>query len=80
MDNASVMLLNNSATHVGGAILIHTSNITIEEYSTLTFNGNYVENNGGALASRNCAIRIRRNATLTFHDNKAGNGRAMYNS
>ena len=67
-----VVFINNSAEK-GGTVLFSHSNVTIEEYSAVTFNGNVAEySNGGAFVCfNNSIVTIRGNSNITFNNNKA---------
>ena len=67
-----VNFINNTAEQ-GGTVAFSDSNVTIEEYSTITFNSNIAEySNGGAFVCFNDSIvTIRGNSNVTFNNNKA---------
>ena len=68
-----VTFLNNTAEK-GGTVAFSDSNVTIEEYSTVTFSRNIAEySNGGAFVCfNNSTVTIRGNSNVTFNNNKAG--------
>ena len=75
-----VTFINNTANY-GGAIVFSDSSVTIEEYSTVTFNSNIAEySNGGAFVCfNNSIVTIKGNSNITFNNNKASqSGGAIY--
>ena len=77
----SLIAFFNNTAHRGGAVVIFESNVYVEEYSTVNFNGNVAfYSSGGALeCSNNSNITIKDNSNVTFNNNKAGqNGGAIY--
>ena len=78
--HSSVNFINNTAEK-GGTLAFSDSNVTIEEYSTVTFNSNSAEySNGGAFVCfNNSIVTIRGNSNITFNNNKASqSGGAIY--
>ena len=67
-----VTFINNTAEK-GGTVAFSNSNVTIEEYSTVTFSRNIAEySNGGAFVCfNNSIVTIRGNSNVTFNNNKA---------
>ena len=67
-----VTFINNTAEK-GGTVAFSDSNVTIEEYSTVTFSRNIAEySNGGAFVCfNNSIVTIRGNSNVTFNNNKA---------
>ena len=75
-----VTFINNTAEK-GGTATFSDSNVTIEEYSAITFNSNIAEySNGGAFVCfNNSIVTIRGNSNITFNNNKASqSGGAIY--
>ena len=75
-----VTFINNTAEK-GGTVAFSDSNVTIEEYSTVTFNSNIAEySNGGAFVCfNNSIVTIRGNSDTTFNSNMASqSGGAIY--
>ena len=78
--HSSVTFINNTAEK-GGTVAFCDSNVTTEQYSTVTFNSNIAEySNGGAFVCfNNSIVTIRGNSNITFNNNKASqSGGAIY--
>ena len=67
-----VMFIYNTAEQ-GGTVAFSNSNVTVEEYSAVTFNSNNAEySNGGAFVCfNNSIVTIKGNSNTTFNNNKA---------
>ena len=67
-----VTFINNTAEQ-GGAVVFSNGNVSIEEYSTVTFNSNIAEySNGGAFVCfNNSIVTFRGNSNVIFSNNKA---------
>ena len=75
-----ISFINNTADR-GGAVAFSESNVTIQEYFTMTFNNNIaLYSSGGAIECfNNSNIIIKGNSNLTVSNNKAiQNGGAIY--
>ena len=75
-----VTFINNTADR-GGAVAFSESNVTIQEYSTITFNNNIaLYSSGGAIECfNNSNIIIKGNSNVIISNNKAiQNGGAIY--
>ena len=77
----SLVTYTNNTAGGGGAIVFTNSNLTIEEYSAVTFNNNIAQySSGGALTCyNNSNVTIEGNSNVTFNSNKASqDGGAIY--
>ena len=69
-EHSLVTFINNKADR-GGAVVIITCNVIMEEYSTLIFNNNFaLYSSGGAfVCSYNSNFTIKGNSNVTFNNN-----------
>ena len=56
------------------ALSLLMANLTIEENSTVAYNGNTAKHMGGAICGSNCAITVRGITVVMFSNNKVDDG------
>ena len=79
----SFITFSNNTALRGGAVVFFESNVYVEEYSTVNFNGNVALYSSGSAfkCSNNSNITIKGNSIVTFNNNNAGqSGGAIYSN